>query len=515
MAATPKRKAREGSPVVYQLIEKMTSDEKRHFKLYAQKYDNTDNLCLTLFDAANAELRKGNKKVDDAAIKKRIKGLPVERYFVSAKNKLKNLLFDSLYDMHGRSAEDYQILKQYRVADILQDKGLGAESQKMLTNAMQSARQKEYYTLWLEGFRHKVNHSAVETTLSLEDMHQWHSEATGVLETLKDYTDLVLLNRLTFISYITSNDKIDKKTLKLFNEAYLQQRVNSSRSDYAHYLALNCLLFYTAKHKPHNFLSAIALQQKNVLQHTLSYTRRYAGEFFVAYQNYLNSLHPSEHLHEIIEGTKEMEQLAQKHLRYAGDKRIGTTAICHATMTRLNAYIEHNDTQALGKEVEHAVTVYKKERTGTGIPNEVVLLSLIKDGYFLTGKYTEALKWVKQIKAVIPPGLLHHYRLCNLFTELMLLIETKASVRALRNCEENLRLTISRCNYTAEQEKILLTMLKLIAAIVTVRNNKELLQAQANLNRFADDIKQHDDRTVKAIISESNVRQWLARKRAK
>lgn len=514
MATTSKRKAREGSPVVYLLIEKMTSDEKRHFKIYAQKYDNTDNLCLTLFDAANAELRKGNK-VTDAVIKKRIKGLPVERYFVSAKNKLKNLLFDSLYDMHGRSTEEYQILKQYRIADILRDKGLGEESKKQLQNAMNDALQKEYFTLWLEGFRHKVNHSADEAILSLNILHQWHTEAMDVMDKLNDYTSLVLLNRLTFLSYITSDDKIDAQTRKLFNEEYFKQRVENSRSDYARYLALNGLLFYTAKYKTHNDMQGIALQQKDVLQKTLSRTRRYAGEFFVAYQNYLNSLQPSTQLKQIIEGSKEMEALAQKHLRYAGDKRISTTAICHATMTRLNAYIEHNDPAALSKEVEHAVAVYKNERIGTGIPNEVVFLSLIKDSYFIIGKYNEALKWVKQIKAVIPAGLLHHYRLCNLFTELMLLIETKASVRALRNCEENLRITISRCNYNTEQEATLLTMLKLISAIVTVRNKKELRQAIENLLSFTDAVKTSNDRTIRSLVSESNVRQWLTHMQAK
>jgi hypothetical protein len=262
-------------------------------------------------------------------------------------------------------------------------------------------------------------------------------------------------------------------------------------------------------------MQGIALQQKDVLQKTLSHTRRYAGEFFVAYQNYLNSLHPSTQLKQIIEGSKEMEALAQKHLRYAGDKRISTTAICHATMTRLNAYIEHNDPAALSKEVEHAVAVYKNERIGTGIPNEVVFLSLIKDSYFIIGKYNETLKWVKQIKAVIPAGLLHHYRLCNLFTELMLLIETKASVRALRNCEENLRITISRCNYNTEQEATLLTMLKLISAIVTVRNKKELRQAIENLLSFTDAVKTSNDRTIRSLVSESNVRQWLTHMQAK
>lgn len=511
MAAQAKRKNRKGSPVVYQLIQKMTSDEKRHFKLYAQKYDNTDNLCLTLFDAINTALRKG-KPVDDALIKQQIKGQPVARYFVSAKNKLKNLLYDSLYDMHGRNTDEYQIIKQYRVADILRDKGLQAEAQKQLQNTMKAALQKEYYTLWLDGFRYKVNYSIEDMTTPLATLHEWMDEAAEVNNLLANYTQRVLLNRLIYTAYITGEDKIDNKTRRVFNKEYLQELVQQSRSAYGKYLALNCLLFYVARYKTSNESVAIAQQQKDVLQQTLEYTRRYAGEFFVAYQNYLNTLHPTEHLKQIVEGSKEMEALAQKHLRYAGDKRISATAVYHATMTRLNAYIENNDLAAISKEVVHAVEVYKKEGVGIGVPGQVVFLSLIKDSYFILGKHNEALKWVKQIKEVIPAGLLHHYRLCNLFTELMLLIETKATARALRNSEENLRITIARCNYSAEQQLLLLALLKLIAAVAVVRNHKEQQQALQQLAAFAEEIKKSQDRAIRALVSESNVRQWVARK---
>lgn len=511
MAVQAKRKKREGSPVIYQLIQKMTSDEKRHFKIYAQKYDNTDNLCLTLFDTINTELRKGSA-VNDELVKQRIKGLPVARYFVSAKNKLKNLLFDSLYDMHGRDAEEYQILKQLRVADMLRDKGLHAESQKQLQHAMRDALQKEYYTLWLECYRHKVNYSVDDMTTPQTTLHEWKQEAEAVHALLGNYTERVLLNRLMFTAYVTGEDKIDTNTRRFFNEEYLNTLVEQSTSAYGRYLALNCLLFYTARYKTPAESQRIARQQKDVLQETLRYTRRYAGEFFVAYQNYLNSLNPTANLKEIIESSRDMEQLAQKHLRYAGDKRISAAAANHATMTRLNAYIENNDPVAIGKELEHAVAVYKKERIGTGVPGEVVFLSLIKDGYFVIGKHSEALKWVKQIKTIIPAGQLHHYRLCNLYTELMLLIETKATARALRNSEENLRITIARCNYTTEQQQILITMLKLIAAVAVVRNSKEQQQALQQLSKFAEGIRKSEDRTIRSLVSESNVRQWVARK---
>lgn len=216
MTAKAKRKNREGSPVVYQLIQKMTSDEKRHFKIYAQKYDNTDNLCLILFDTINTELRKGTA-VNDELVKQRIKGLPVARYFVSAKNKLKNLLFDSLYDMHGRNSEEYQIIKQHRVADILRDKGLHAESQKQLQQAMSDALQKEYYTLWLEGYRHKVNYSVDDMTLPQATLHEWMHEAEEVNRLQTNYTQRVLLNRLMYTAYLAGEDKIDAPTRSYFN----------------------------------------------------------------------------------------------------------------------------------------------------------------------------------------------------------------------------------------------------------------------------------------------------------
>ncbi len=512
MAKQATRRARQGSPLVYQLIERMSGDEKRYFKLFAQKYDKGDNnLCLCLFNAVNEQLRKGNA-ISDQTIQQQIKGHSLQDYFASAKNKLKNMLCDALYEMHSKHMEEFTIMKNIGIAGILHDKGFMEEGNKQLKQAMEVARQKEYYTLWLEGFRHRVNYSVTGLTTDFKLLHSWNDEMQEVMTTLTDYSQQVFYNRLTFNAYVAAPDKIDARTTKVFNEKSLLENTRKAKSAYAKYLSLNGLIFYYEKNKQRKQINHIALQQKNVLFETLAYTNRYTGEFFVSYQNYLNSLDPRTEPDLIIEGSREMEKLAQQYLVKGKNKKVGTLAVFSATTIRLNVFIEQNNLAALKTEVVHAIRVHKQTSTILGNVHEVVLSSLIKDSFFGLSKYAEALKWIKHIKAVAPAGVMNHYKFCNLLTELMILIDSGASIRSLRNSEENLRLSISRFNFTEPQQQTLLHLLKLVSTVTTARNGKETGIYLNNILAFTQTIRKSADGTLRNIVAESNLALWATRK---
>lgn len=504
------RKPRQGSTFVYQLVERMSSEEKRFFKIFAQKYDKgKDNLCLSLFNAINTEQRKGNT-IDDELIRQRVKGLKLEGYFVSAKNKLKNMLCDALYEMHGKHNEDFAIIKEMGIAGILHEKGFSQERNKQLQQAMDAAYQKEYYTLWLEGFRHRLNYNT--DVNDYQTLHQWNKERDEVLDILNDYTKQILHNRLCFTAYISPSNKIDSKTQKLFQEAALAENVRNTKSAYAKYLALNGQIFYLYKRRELDRVNALALQQKEILQSTLAYTPRYVGEFFVAYQNYLNSISPATDAPLIIEGSRDMEQLAKQYLIKGRNKQLGNVVICSACMMRLNVYIEHNNKKELLNETGLGIKIYKQASGHVGLAHQVALLALVKDAYFVLGKYSDALKWIKEIKAIAPAGLLNNYKLCNLITELLILIDNKASVRALRNSEENIRLAITRFNYSDAHQAALQNLLKHIGNVPTARNKTEATTYLQNLLHFIDTTRQHNDASLNNIIAECNVRLWTTRK---
>ncbi len=512
MAKQKTRKPRQGSMVVYQLIERMSSDEKRYFKMFAQKYDKgNSNICLVLFNAINHQISK-NKALNDVEIRKQLKGLALESYFVSAKNKLKNMLCDALYEMSAKHMEDYTILKGIGVAGILHNKGLLDESDKQLKQAMDTAVEKEFYTLWLEAFKHKLNFSVDNMSSDFSVLHNWHDEMQGVMALQHDYANQVFNNRLAFNAYVATEDKFDSRTVDFFNEPRLIKNADNAKSAYGRYLALNCLIFYYNKQSQHKQVQKIALQQKDILKATLSYTLRYAGEFLVAYQNYLNGLNPVRDAEQIVQGSRDMEKTAQQYLTRGANPTLPILVVNNATMMRLNVFIEQNNTGELKKEVAHAINVYKQTKSRLGNANELVLLCLIKDSLFAIGKYDEAMKWIKQIKAVSPAGIMNKYKLCNLFTELMILIEKNATARLLRNSEENLRQAITRFNFTETQQQQLIKLLKLIGAVATVRNTKEESKCLADIIDFAAGVKHGTDGILKNLVSESGAASW-ARKR--
>lgn len=487
----------------------MTSEEKRFFKIYAQKYDKeNDNLCLALFNAVNTDLRKGTA-VNDDVVRLRIKGLKLESYFISAKNKLKNMLFDALFEMHGRHNEDYAIIKDMGIAGILHDKGFEQECNKQLQQAMDTAHQKEYYTLWLEGYGHRLNYNTDINDFGI--LQQWNKERSEVINVLEDYTQQQVYNRLFFSAYLSPDDKIDAKTKKIFQERALEENIAATKSAYAKYLALNGLVFYLYKNREVEKANAVALQQKEVLEQTLAITSRYVGEFFIAYQNYLNSLQPDIHADLIIEGSRDMENRAKQYITKSRTKRLSYVVISNAVIMRLNTYIDRNNKSELPIELSAGIKIYKQTSEHMAIANKVALLAVIKDGWFVLGKYTEALKWIKELKQTAPAGIFNKYKLCNLITELLILIDNKASVKSIRNSEENIRLAIARYEYTPTQQQGLLNLLKLISQVPTARNKSELQKSFAALSTFVLSVKNGNESILRNLFAESNVLLWVNR----
>ncbi|MFN8300645.1 MAG: hypothetical protein U0T75_16200 [Chitinophagales bacterium] len=511
MAVSKERKARSGSPSVYNLIKAMNSDEKRFFKLYVQRYDKEGgNIYQALFDIINGDLQKRGD-TDDERIKPLLKGLSIEAYFSSAKNKLKEMIGIALFEMQSKQNEAYELYRDMAIADILHNKGLTEDAEKMLSKAMRTAQKKEYHTLWLEGSIHRYNHSARWHETPAPVLRQWQHEALQQRLQLSDLMDKIYLNRLSFVNYIAAPDTMDAASQKMMQEKELLHQLDTAQSTYARYLALNALVFYYDKKRDMAQLKDYTKQQRDVLEQTLVHTRRFRGEYFVAYQNYLSSLDPLHERLEIIKGSQAYEEAAEKYL-HASDTEGWANTIVSACMLRLNTYIENSSNSGLQQEVAVSLSRYRKFEHLLAPIKKVVFQTLIKDALFALERYQDCLRWVKLIKTGLPAGTLHNRRICNFFSELIALIETDSSIKSLKNSEENLRSAIVSATQDKEMERELLLMVKTLKNYSSARNREERKKELRFLKGRVVLLRRAHNKQLSNIISESGVVQWLRSK---
>ncbi len=489
----------------------MNSDEKRFFKLYVQKYAKQDgNIYQTLFDAINSELQKRGE-VNEERLKKQVKGLSLSSYFSSAKNKLKEMIGYALFEMQSRQSEQFALYRQAAVANILHDKGFVEEADKQLKKMMSAAAGKDYHTLWLDGALHRYNHSGARPSVQVKDLFIWQEEVQEQQRRLQDLMEKVLLNRLAFMNYLALPGTLDNKAKKMLREEVLQQQLANAQTDYTKYLSLNALVFHYDKQRNQDKLMVHTRLQKEVLEHSLTKTHRYKGEFFVAYQNYLGSLNPVKQQKEIVAGTQAYENAAQQYLD-ATEHEAFCNALVSASMLRLNTFIENSHLQGLAQELALSIQRFRKLQEHLPPAKKVVFQMMIKDGLFVMQRYPECLRWIKLVKNSIPAGTLHNRRVCNLFTEFIIFIETKASIKALKNSEESLRYAIAGLQAAEDLSTSLHVVIKGLRTYASARNREERQEALRELRKLAVAYRTLPNRQLANIISESGLVQWLRAK---
>jgi tetratricopeptide (TPR) repeat protein len=109
----------------------MTRQEKRYFKLYASRHVvGGKNTGLVLFDAI-----AGMDPYDEQALRKRFEGEAFLTRFTVTKHRLYDTILASLEAFHADSSVDSRLNRQLHRVEILYQRGLYTDAEKLLRNA--------------------------------------------------------------------------------------------------------------------------------------------------------------------------------------------------------------------------------------------------------------------------------------------------------------------------------------------------------------------------------------------
>ncbi|MGL4364058.1 MAG: hypothetical protein ACRCSB_02505 [Bacteroidales bacterium] len=129
---------------VHELIKSMSKSEKRSFRLYATRFNDTKGaLFLELFDAMET-----TEVFNEAKILKK-SGVP-KAQFANIKSYLYHQLLTSLRQSSVDNFEDISLHEQLDFARILYSKGMYKQSLKTLDKAKQQAQEAQQFTIAME-----------------------------------------------------------------------------------------------------------------------------------------------------------------------------------------------------------------------------------------------------------------------------------------------------------------------------------------------------------------------------
>lgn len=238
---------------LFQLIQSLNKQEKRYFKLYASRHViGEKNKYVLLFDAISKQ-----EKYDEVKIKKKFEKESFVKQLHVTKNYLYKLILNSLRLFNEKKSEN-KFHNLMRNAQILFEKGLFQQGQKVVNKAKKEATENEHFLQLLEVFRweHKMIHNNNDFKKLERYVQHGIQDEIELLENYKNYLEFQVLNDQIFSLYWKKGSirkKEDKEKLQRFFNKKLYEKADNARS-------FNARFFYHNAHFTYHYLAG-ELQQ--------------------------------------------------------------------------------------------------------------------------------------------------------------------------------------------------------------------------------------------------------------
>ena len=183
----------EASNSIFRLIKSLTVNERRYFKLYTSTYKGKkENIYTSLFKAID----KQKTVYDEDKLKRKNKGASFIKNLSLQKNRLYNLIMESLGSYYAENSIKGILRKQITQAEILFTKGMFEEHKKLILKAKKIALQREEYLYLLEIIN--LESRLILTGQSAENIKEKGDEEQRVTETISEYYHYKNLHYLVF-----------------------------------------------------------------------------------------------------------------------------------------------------------------------------------------------------------------------------------------------------------------------------------------------------------------------------
>jgi tetratricopeptide (TPR) repeat protein len=184
------------STELHDLIKSLTKSEKRFFKLHSSLQAGDKNY-LRLFEAVDRQ-----KTYDEEAIKKQFAKETFIKHLPSEKNHLYKLVLKALRAYHAESSVSGLLKQEIKNIEILYDKALYAECNKLLHRAKKMAQDNERFYYWFEllSWEKMLLEEAYESGVFTKDLDVLIEEEREVIEKLRNLAAYhILYSKINYV----------------------------------------------------------------------------------------------------------------------------------------------------------------------------------------------------------------------------------------------------------------------------------------------------------------------------
>jgi hypothetical protein len=165
---------------LYELIRSLSKAERRHFSNYAGLHSSKNKTYLHLFKAIDRQ-----KKYDEPALLHELRHHHFHAYLPVAKNYLYEKVLESLSDFYTGMSEQARVRTMIQKLELLQKKGLYAQSKKIIAKAKKIAREEELHHALFEIISAWEQRIYIER-YDLEEALRVHSEIKEILAEMNE-----------------------------------------------------------------------------------------------------------------------------------------------------------------------------------------------------------------------------------------------------------------------------------------------------------------------------------------
>lgn len=236
---------------LYELIKSLNKTEKRYFKLYASRHTiGEQNNYISIFNYISKM-----DEYDEEVIVKHFKGEAFLNKFSITKGRLYTHILNALDLYYSTSSIDAQLYKTIHSADILFNKGLYHQSEKILNSAEKQAKKhgKELLLLEIKNKQKKLIEKESYSELKKNQLELLYKEAKELINQIEKnqllwHTKSLLFNEMNLKGIIRSESEIASLKSLIDSIKSVTIKDSSAKTKYlfhhihsAYYFAINDL----------------------------------------------------------------------------------------------------------------------------------------------------------------------------------------------------------------------------------------------------------------------------------
>ena len=380
---------------LFELIQALGMQEKRHIVLYASKYkDKEGNSMLKLFNVLCRQ-----KEYDEGEIRKKYAHERFAKNFAVSKYKLQMLIMKSLDNYHAAHTIVFEIQEMLRYFDVLFGKGLFTHCRKVILKARKLAEQHEKFPLLIEILLRERQLLGKEATMkktekSIEQFYEAYENALQKIKNESDYRKLFDTLDLRITQRGASRSDSESRLLEKIMNSPLLHDAAHTRSLYARRLFNSTYISYWFCQ--HNFKEALKYAQKQleVFDESEQITKENISPYVSSYHNYILIQSKLRNFDAVIEHLKIFRAIPEK-FKTTVLMKIKVFGISYVIET--NLYLQTGrfaEVLRLENKIKDGLKQYGDKVAGRDRFN---LNFNISSAYFGSGQYKNSAHWLRTI----------------------------------------------------------------------------------------------------------------------